>query len=290
MSDNTDDATEWDPRTVPYPGGKTALAPWITTHFPPHECYVEPFAGSAAVLAEKDRSRVEVLNDTDEMLIRAYRTIRSQLPELRDRLSEIPFARSVHQEWATHLNTGDWPDDDVEATARWLFLRYSQHSAKLTAASGFKTSKKVSSASAWANAKKALPAFADRLDMVLLESDDWETVADRYDGEETLTYLDPPYAEGKGNELYRHSGEFDHERLVDWLADANGDWVLSYESLPECLNTSEYTVVERQTTYNGSIREGESPKEATERLVCNFDPADVAQHTEPEQASLTEAL
>lgn len=277
-------------RTVPYPGGKTSLAPWIVEHLPSHECYVEPFAGSAAVLAEKERSRVEVLNDADEMLVRAYRTLRSRLDELEERLREIPFARRTHNDWKEHLATGEWPEDNIEATARWLFLRYSQHSAKLVDASGFKTSKKTNPARAWSNAKDALPALSDRLDAVIIESGDWETVADRYDGPDTLLYFDPPYAEGKGDELYRHSGEFSHDRLARWLSSSESRWMLSYETVPECIDTARYHVVERETTYRGSARDGEQVKEATERLICNFDPTETTEHSEPDQAQLTEVV
>lgn len=277
-----------DVRTVPYPGGKTSLAPWIVDKLPEHTCYVEPFAGSAAVLARKPRSTVEVLNDADDMLTRTYKVIRDDLGELEDRLASIPYSRGVHNEWKTHLTTREWPDDDVEAAARWFFLRYSQHSAKLVDQSGFKTSKVTNPASAFANAVDALPALADRLDGVIIENGDWQTVAERYDGPESLQYFDPPYADGKGDELYTHSGEFSHSRLVNWLEDSESRWILSYETLPDCLDPDPYYIVERETTYRGSARDGEATKEATERLICNFNPDEAEDHNDADQASLTE--
>lgn len=273
------------PRSWPYPGGKSLLAPWIIDHFPAHECYVEPFGGSASVITRKDRSRVEIINDLDDMLIRVYRVLKSRPDELQERLDEIPYSRTIHDQWKGHLDGDDWPDDDVEAAARWYYLRYTQHSAKLTASSGFKTSKVTNPSRAFANAVDALPALADRLDGVIIESLDWREVVGKYDGDDSLVYLDPPYV-GPGDSLYRHSGEFDHGQLVDALHDASGQWIVSYEELPESLDASEFHIREYETTYSGSARDGELCKDATERLVMNYDPDESAAFSEVGQSTL----
>lgn len=48
---------------IPWIGGKRRLAKHILPLFPDHVCYVEPFAGGAAMFFLKPQSEVEVLND-----------------------------------------------------------------------------------------------------------------------------------------------------------------------------------------------------------------------------------
>lgn len=54
---------------IPYFGGKTRLAKTIVQKMPPHTCYVEVFAGAAAVFFAKEPSKTEVINDLDRELL-----------------------------------------------------------------------------------------------------------------------------------------------------------------------------------------------------------------------------
>lgn len=47
----------------------------------PHTCYVEAFAGGAAVLFARQPAKVEVLNDTHGELVRLYRVVTHHLDE-----------------------------------------------------------------------------------------------------------------------------------------------------------------------------------------------------------------
>src|SRR5258707_5519593 len=62
-------------------GAKTRLAPWIISHFPPHQLYCEPFGGSAAGLLAKERAELEVYNDVDREFVLFFQTLASK-PQL----------------------------------------------------------------------------------------------------------------------------------------------------------------------------------------------------------------
>lgn len=66
---------------VPWIGGKRRLAKRILPLFPQYDCYVEPFAGGAALYFMKESSDVEVLNDINGELINLYRVVKHHLEE-----------------------------------------------------------------------------------------------------------------------------------------------------------------------------------------------------------------
>ena len=84
-------------------GGKASIAKWIVSHFPEHRTYLEPLAGSAAVLLAKPRSFVEIINDLDEPSHGMWRAIKSQPEQLAalfgPRLTRLPTGGNSR--WAT---------------------------------------------------------------------------------------------------------------------------------------------------------------------------------------------
>ena len=67
---------------VPWLGGKRRLADRILPFFDnTHRCYVEPFAGGAALFFAKVPSEAEVLNDINGELINLYRVVQHHLEE-----------------------------------------------------------------------------------------------------------------------------------------------------------------------------------------------------------------
>lgn len=64
-------------------GGKRRLVRHILPLFPEHQCYVEPFAGGAALFFMRpEPANVEVLNDINSDLVNLYRVVQHHLEEL----------------------------------------------------------------------------------------------------------------------------------------------------------------------------------------------------------------
>lgn len=266
----------------PYIGGKTRLADWVIDHLPGHTTYVEPFGGSAAVLLNKPRSKVEVFNDKDSDVITFFRVARERPEELAEWCRFTPFSEQLHDEWADEFFAGERPDDDLEHAGKWLFLRYSQYAAKVSRKSGFKRespddAKGSRNARNWMNVGERIERVADRFSGVSVVHEDYQAVVDRYDSPETVFYLDPPYYEKE--DFYRVAA--DHASLERTLDDIDGYALVSYTDVPPGL-FQDWHVVEKTVRHSAAG----SGKQANERLLLNFDPAEVPEFRGARQTGL----
>lgn len=258
----------------PWIGGKSTYAGKIVQRLPESECYVEAFGGGAGVLWNKPEQYHEVYNDVDDDLVHFMETLRTRGDELRDALREVPFSRRLHEEWAEEFYVeGVRPEDPVERAVRFFYLRFSQFAGEHGSKAGFRTGRHKSSAQGFTTAVGKLDEFRDRLRGVTVENLDYADLLDRYDGPDTLFYLDPPYYD-----LDHYQGEeFDHERLARTVEDVTGYVALSYEDLPPWFRgdlPAGWTMETFEVPYRNSNEDDEA-KRAREKLIMNYDPSEV---------------
>lgn len=201
-------------------GSKTRIAPRLVAMLPEHDHYVEPFAGSAAVLFAKPRSPLETLNDIDGEVINLFRVLRdpASAEVLAEQVALTPYARD---EFGAAKEPVDAP---IERARRFLVLA---HQAVGNAGQGWAYVARASAVSAarshrWANLPNRLQACAERLCGVQIDSVDWRVCLERYDRPGVVMLIDPPYHhETRPNTVgdYRHemAGHDDHQDLVTAL-------------------------------------------------------------------------
>src|SRR6266545_1170370 len=108
-----------------YYGGKTSLAERIVELLPPHRHYVEPFAGSLAVLLAKPPAPFETVNDLDQHLMTFWRVLRDRGDDLARVCWLTPHARAEHT--ACQATAGQLDEtgtlDELEVARRvWVML------------------------------------------------------------------------------------------------------------------------------------------------------------------------
>src|SRR5205823_3664247 len=103
-------------------GGKFNHLGWLLPLLPCCHHYCEPFAGSAAVLLNRQPSPVETYNDIDGEVVNFFRVLRSQKEALIEAIGLTPFSREEFYE-ALRDSAGDLADLE---RARRFFVRARQ--------------------------------------------------------------------------------------------------------------------------------------------------------------------
>jgi DNA adenine methylase len=259
--------------TFNYPGGKTTIADWIIQYIPDHEVYVEPFGGSAGVLANKPESPLEVYNDTASLCVDFFRAAKKQPEELQHWVQTTPYSRELFDEYTQRLKQ-DPPEDIVDRAGMFWYTQFTSFAGKGVICGGggltFSIQRSVSGSKNrqddLMSAADKVSAVCDRFREVQIEHMDFETVFEKYDSPETVFYCDPPYVD-VGDDYYQTGDNgFNHLRFVNSLHDLEGKWVVSYDhNIPQGLE--EYTIVDRSKKSTMDHEKAEK----TESLVMNFD-------------------
>jgi DNA adenine methylase len=207
-----------------YFGGKFRISKKVIELLPPHEIYIEPMCGAASILFRKPPSNVEVINDIHGDVVNFFRVLRENYKELQDKLKFTPYSR---EEYYSCLEKTDCPIEQARRTyvRAWLGIGNS-----IDNNNGFRRAIAEKAAiRSWINHIDSLEMFAQRLRSVVIENIDYRQIIAKYDRNDTLFYIDPPYLLGtRTSEKYKHDWtDAEHEELVEILKTIKGKCILS---------------------------------------------------------------
>lgn len=214
---------------IQYFGAKGLIAEQIVRLMPAHEGYVEPFAGSLAVLLAKAPSRVEIMNDLDHHLMTFWRVLRDRPDELCQLAELTPHSR-MELDRAQALDA----TDDLEL-ARQVWVMLTQGRSRTLKRAGWRffadTDTRSSGFATYMNAyrERLLPA-ASRIRDVSLECRPAIEMIRQYGAfSQNLLYVDPPYLHGtrQGGRYPHEMSRDEHRELADALHACNSAVMLS---------------------------------------------------------------
>jgi DNA adenine methylase len=216
-------------------GGKFNHLDWLLPLLPDCHHYCEPFAGSAAVLLNRQPSPVETYNDLDGEVVNFFRVLRDQKEDLLQAIGLTPFSR---EEFYLALSTNGRAASNLER-ARRFFVRARQARTGLaqTASLGrWANCKNTSRAgmsgvvSRWLGSVDALPDIALRLLRVQIENRPAIEVIRLYDSAGTIFYCDPPYVHSSRGDSKAYEFEMadaQHRELASVLSRSKGKVAIS---------------------------------------------------------------
>ena len=256
-----------------YFGGKQTLADRIVALLPDHLHYVEPYAGSLAVLLAKPPSRMETINDLDRELMTFWRVLRERHEELERACALTPHSRAEYLE-VLHAE----PAKDELEVARRVWVRLTQGRAgQMRRTTGWRyfIAPRGSSRSmpGYLEAYRSrLGPCLDRLAQTTLECRPaLEVITEYGQHDETLLYVDPPYlgeTRNFGNQyVHEMRDEDSHRELAAALHAARAAVVLS--GYPSPLYEELYAGWDRASMSTRTSQGGATTTDRTEVIWCN---------------------
>jgi len=261
-----------------YAGGKFYARRLIIDHIPPHDCYIEPFAGGGSIFFAKKKVPKNILNDLDGELMNVYRVIRDEPENLINFLEGKPAKKELHHYYKNEFN----PKNYLERAGRWYFLNRISFSGIMNVQNcyfgyGDKFSMRPE------NWPRNIRRASLKLQGVELSCKDFESVIDNTpDG--AFLFVDPPYFNADQDKFYTciFSKE-DHYRLRNTLF-RNKDrlrFLLTYDNSKELRGIYDWVteIIEKEWNYcinrtddqkNGIKRKGERYK-GREIFILNYD-------------------
>ena len=204
------------------------LLPNDATHF----CDV--YGGSAAVLMNVGPYPVETFNDIDSELVNFFQALRNQGPKLIKAIGLTPFSR---EELALACEPAKGLTKLERARRFYIRARQTRTGLAQTSSEGrwahcVLTSRAgmAGAVSRWLGSVEGLAEIAQRLQRVQIENAPAVEVIQRYDTENTLFYLDPPYVHSARGDAAAYGFEMtdaDHVELSEVLHSIRGRAVLS---------------------------------------------------------------
>jgi DNA adenine methylase len=260
-----------------YMGGKSKQSKWIVSTFPTnYDLYVEVFGGAFWVYISNNFKNITskiIYNDIDPMMYNLWSCIKiyNDLIPLLEKLPKYDkeFFYECRDKVRNYMNGNtlfDVPDFNIVIP----FIYWQTHSFSGDINGGMS---KVNNHIGMLNRLKRKD-IQQKINRMVIENLSYEKVIEKYDSDNTLFYIDPPYYNREHFYGFHPFTVNDHEKLSKILLNVKSKFVLSYYRTKEIedlydenifnYNENEY---KRSST---SIKQNGKKDNTVELLIRNF--------------------
>jgi DNA adenine methylase len=276
-----------------YIGGKSKIGKWIVPFYPKDiETYVETFGGMFWCFFNMDLKQYTnlkkvVYNDFNPLNYNLF-TCLSEPERLLESVNSLPCQqfgvdetdprfKVMFYDFQSELFSKDFevtaPDYDVAAKYAYILTQVFSGSKPETS-SYIDLKGKYKSKYLTFRDKLMKPDWVEHfLKISNFENMDFQSVIEKYDGEKTYFYVDPPYWK---TENYYSNHDFDrddHERLANTLKGIKGKFSLSYydfDLLGEWFPEKEFRWERKEFVKAAAAKKGKEQNKGEELLIMNY--------------------
>jgi len=240
------------------------LNPYFNTDF---NTYVEPFCGGASVFFGIDmEGKKAVISDLNDDVIEAYKGVR----DMKN------YAYAALPEY-TKLMTVEEMTKFIENAPCYGFEKYvavslKQHYTFQCMGKGKLYDLKVRRSKTHFKRmnEETMSKYQAKLKNAKIINAEYRYVIDKYDAEDTLFYLDPPYERKSSSKFYKYD-DMDYEELVTILKNIKGKFILSLNSSPRIHELFKDFNIDNVKTKNNMIdRLGKGKGQREEVIITNY--------------------
>jgi len=208
-----------------YYGGKQKLLKFISKFTPQHRLYGEPFLGGGAYFFSKNKSEIEVINDTNAELINFYKVCKNRFHDLQAIVRITLHSRKDHDDAWVIYNKPHLFDEVRRAWAVWVLCTQS-FSAKMNGSWGYDLTDNTTTKKITNKRESFIEDIALRLQSAQIECADAIYIIKSRDNADSFFYCDPPYFNSDMGHYDGYS-ENDFTLLLEALSQIKGKFLLS---------------------------------------------------------------
>jgi len=238
---------------------------------PPHERYIEVFAGGLPMFFRKKKADVNIINDKDNDIVNLYESIRTEFEEFALNIKWLVKSRTLYNKHKAIIK-GDKEikiPDPKRAAEYYYIIKNAFNNNFMQPMSKYQDWKMEFIEDVRYSRKY--------FDNVMIENLDYREIIEKYPPQEgDCWYLDPPYvAATERHDYYFHSfSKKDHYDMLEVLRIINekgGKFMVSYDDRNEVSELlKEFDTCKVQTKYGG--RHFDPSKVYNELVITNYKP------------------
>ena len=267
------DSVNWKecPVILPYWGGKVQLSRQLVAMIPPHNRYIEVFAGGLSMFFRKKKCKHNVINDKDNDIVNLYESIRTDFEEFSHHFRYLIKSRELFNRFKAIVKS----DKNInipnpKRAAEYYFI--------IKCAFNNNFHNPISKDQEW-NIRflKDIDYSKEYFDNVMIENFDFRELLKRYPPKpDDFWYLDPPYiaATERKDYYFFTFNKQDHKDMLGILRaidEKGGKFMVSYDDRNEIETLlKEFEISKVQTKYGG--RHFDPSKVYNELVITNYKP------------------